>query len=151
MKKFKIQKATLKHLNWIVQSQLDMAMESENLKLDPKTLQKGVLKVLKTPSIGCYYLVMDSTKPVGICLCLREWSDWRNRDVWWIHSVWVEKDYRRQGVFRFLYLHLKTLILKNSKLAGIRLYVDLRNRRAQKTYKSLGMNDDHYKVFEWMK
>jgi RimJ/RimL family protein N-acetyltransferase len=34
---------------------------------------------------------------------------------------------------------------------GIRLYVDKRNTRAQQVYARLGMNGEHYQVFEWMK
>ncbi len=31
------------------------------------------------------------------------------------------------------------------------LYVDRRNVAAHKVYESLGMNGDHYQVFEWLK
>jgi ribosomal protein S18 acetylase RimI-like enzyme len=33
---------------------------------------------------------------------------------------------------------------------GLRLYVDTTNTRAQQVYASLGMNGDHYRVFEDM-
>ena len=33
----------------------------------------------------------------------------------------------------------------------MRLYVDLRNAPAQAVYTRLGMNGEHYRVFEWMK
>ncbi len=36
-------------------------------------------------------------------------------------------------------------------IRGIRLYVDNRNVAAQKVYARLGMQGEHYRVFEWMK
>ena len=42
---------------------------------------------------------------VGTLLLTYEWSDWRNRPVWWIQSVYVTSDARRHGVFRALYAH----------------------------------------------
>jgi ribosomal protein S18 acetylase RimI-like enzyme len=58
---------------------------------------------------------------------------------------------RRRGVFRALYQHVRKLGTGNPALLGLRLYVDKRNARAQKVYESLGMNGQHYQVFEWMK
>ena len=36
-----------------------------------------------------------------------EWSDWRNGLFWWIQSVYVDKRFRRTGVFRALYAHVQ--------------------------------------------
>ena len=36
-------------------------------------------------------------------------------------------------------------------LRGLRLYVDGRNKAAQRVYERLGMDGEHYRVFEWMK
>jgi len=41
--------------------------------------------------------------------------------------------------------------MKADNLNGIRLYADKTNVAAQKTYENLGMNQDHYVTFEWMK
>jgi ribosomal protein S18 acetylase RimI-like enzyme len=35
-------------------------------------------------------------------------------------------------------------------IAGLRLYVESANLRAQKTYEAMGMNGSHYRTFEWM-
>jgi ribosomal protein S18 acetylase RimI-like enzyme len=59
------------------------------------------------------------------------WSDWRDAQIWWIQNVYVRPDFRRQGLFKQLYLHAKT----QSSLAGacgIRLYADNSNERAHK-------------------
>ncbi|WP_334295967.1 GNAT family N-acetyltransferase [Clostridioides difficile] len=32
-----------------------------------------------------------------------EWSDWRNGNFLWIQSVYVDKEYRRKGIFNYLF------------------------------------------------
>jgi ribosomal protein S18 acetylase RimI-like enzyme len=43
------------------------------------------------------------------------------------------------------------MVLESDDLNGVRLYADKTNLPAQQTYESLGMNQDHYSMFEWMK
>ena len=50
-----------------------------------------------------------------------------------------------------LYAHMRALVEKEPAIRGIRLYVDNRNVGAQKVYARLGMEGEHYRVFEWMK
>ena len=77
-----------------------------------------------------------------------EWSDWRNGLWWWIQSVYVKPECRRQGVYRALYAHVQALAENDGDVQGIRLYVEKENQTAQQTYLSLGMHDSHYRVFE---
>lgn len=89
-----------------------------------------------------------------LCSCLMitpEWSDWRNNNVWWIQSVFVLPEYREAGVFKMMYSFIKSLVTERQDIAGIRLYVDNTNLKAQGVYKRMGMTDEHYRVFEWMK
>jgi ribosomal protein S18 acetylase RimI-like enzyme len=46
---------------------------------------------------------------------------------------------------------VQSLIADNPAIRGLRLYVDQTNAAAQQTYTQLGMNGEHYRVFEWMK
>ena len=80
-----------------------------------------------------------------------EWSDWRSGMVWWIQSVYVTPEFRRRGVYAGLYSHVKSFVDGDPAIRGIRLYVDERNKPAQEVYARLGMNGEHYRVFEWMK
>jgi ribosomal protein S18 acetylase RimI-like enzyme len=50
-----------------------------------------------------------------------------------------------------MYAFLQNEIKDDPSIGGIRLYVDKSNTRAQSVYSQLGMNGDHYQVFEWMK
>ena len=56
----------------------------------------------------------------------------------WIQSVYVVPDRRSQGVFRALYAHVRKLC-EEDKAAGLRLYADTTNKRAQAVYQGLGM------------
>jgi ribosomal protein S18 acetylase RimI-like enzyme len=87
----------------------------------------------------------------GVLLAIPEWSDWRNGTVLWIHSLYVVPEARGQGVFKKLYLNLKEQVEKSPELVGLRLYVDKKNKSAQKIYEKLGMSRDHYELYEWLK
>ncbi len=127
-----------------------MAMETENLILDSATLTKGVMAVFTDKTKGQYYVAEDNKKVVASLMITYEWSDWRNASVWWFQSVYVIPEYRRKGVFRMMYDYIKKEGLKEN-IAGLRLYVEAENHRAQKTYEAMGMNGSHYKTYEWLR
>lgn len=135
----------------IVAAQKSMAMESEGLALDQNTLEKGVLGIFEKPQRGNYWIAEVDSKMAGMLLVVPEWSDWRNRDIWWIHSVYTWPEFRGQGVYKALYSSLKEKVLASDDLGGLRLYVETENLAAQKVYKKLGMRDDHYFMYEWLK
>jgi GNAT superfamily N-acetyltransferase len=147
----KIREASVKDAPVIVDFQLAMAKETENLKLDFQTVTSGVNKIFSEPFIGKYFIAEEGNKVIASLLTLYEWSDWRNGQVIWIHSVFVIKEFRRQGVFREMYAHLKTFVGQNESFKGLRLFVDKSNTSAMKVYESLGMNSEHYALYEWMK
>ena len=135
----------------IVAFQVTMAMETERLRLDPTVVRKGVARVFRDPKMGHYFVATHGGKVIASVLVLKEWSDWRNGEVWWIHSLYVLPEFRRAGVFRGLYTLLRKRVLKSRSARGLRLYVDRSNLRAQKAYRKVGMSDEHYLLFEWLK
>ena len=138
------------HAQGIAQFQVEMAKETENLDLDFEKTKKGVLHIFDNPSEGQYWVSLYDGKMIGCLLTLYEWSDWRQGTILWIHSVFVKKEFREKGVFKKVYLMLKEKVRQSPNYLGIRLYVDKRNLKAQKVYRSLGMTDEHYSLFEWM-
>src|SRR5262249_21771908 len=82
-----------------------LAEESEGKTLDGAALAEGVRAVLADPARGLYFLAERGGEVVGQLMVTYEWSDWRNGWIWWIQSVYVRADARRQGVFRALYEH----------------------------------------------
>lgn len=146
-----VRKAETKDLAFIVEFQLAMAKETEFIELQRSTVEKGVTAVLNDPSKGKYYVAEENGKVISSLLTTYEWSDWRNGTILWIQSVYVRPEFRRKGVYRKMYAHLKNLVLKSESLNGIRLYADKSNHIAHKTYRNLGMSPDHYVTFEWLK
>lgn len=144
-----IRPATLIDLDAIVAGNLALAEESENLRLDRETLRAGVRELLDGRAPGRYWVAESDGIVVGQLLVTFEWSDWRNRMVWWIQSVYVAPAARRRGVFRALYDHARSEARLHGA-GGLRLYVDVTNSRAQAVYAALGMKGDHYRVFEDM-
>ncbi len=135
----------------IIDFQLKMAMETEGLSLNETILRKGVYAVFSDPKKGKYIVAEVEEKIVASMLITHEWSDWRNKWVFWIQSVYVQPEYRGKGVFKELYEHIKLIAEVDTRLAGLRLYVDNTNENARKVYEALGMDGDHYRLFEWMK
>lgn len=146
-----IGKAGMDDIESIVGFQLLMAAETEGLSLEKSIVTKGVRKVMCDESVGQYYIAKSEQKAVACLLTLYEWSDWRNAQVVWIHSVYVTLEFRAQGVFSKLYRHLQDEVLSNEQMAGLRLYVDKRNSTAREVYLKMGMSNAHYELFEWLK
>lgn len=139
------------HLDKIIQFQVAMAKETENLDLDQSLVFKGVSAVFDDSTKGHYYIAREDNQIIGSLLIIPEWSDWRNAQVWWIHSVYIIPERRGQGVFKKMYTSLKNRVLESSELAGLRLYVDKTNIPAQKVYNAIGMSNQHYDLYEWLK
>lgn len=117
----------------------------------PVYLSQGVKQVFAQPASGFYLVAQLNDQIVGSLMVTYEWSDWRNRQIYWIQSVYIIPEYRRRGIYRSLYNHVVSLAKQSDDVGGIRLYVDRTNTNAQQVYSKLGMNGDHYQVFEWMK
>lgn len=148
---FRIRPAGKEDHHTIVNFQLQMAKESEGIDLDPNTLTKGVLAVFADPQKGIYLVVEDGETMIASMLITYEWSDWRNKNVYWFQSVFVLPQFRGKKVFSLMYEYVKTMAEDNPNCAGIRLYVDTSNENAIKVYNAVGMDGSHYKTFEWMK
>ena len=136
-------------VTFIAHCQVAMAHETEALDLDLDTVCAGVRAVVEHPERGVYLVAHRGLERAGCVLLLKEWSDWRNREVWWLHSVYVEPSERGSGVFRALFGEAEVRA-RAAGAAGLRLYVDVRNVRAQQVYRQLGMSDEHYALFERM-
>jgi ribosomal protein S18 acetylase RimI-like enzyme len=145
-----IRKAKPEDAYVIVDFQQKMAWETEHMTLITEIIDKGVKAVFAVPSRGQYWVAEEKGNIVASLLITYEWSDWRNSCVWWIQSVYVLPGFRRNGIFRSMYLYIKNEAEKND-IAGLRLYVEMNNSKAQNTYEALGMQSQHYKMYEWMK
>lgn len=146
-----IREATSDDIPIIIDFQQKMAWETEQVQLDPIVLAAGVKNLLLESRHGKYYVAEENRVVVGSLMTTYEWSEWRNGNVLWIQSVYIIESHRGKGIYKKLYGHIQQLVANSPDLKGIRLYVDKTNKAAQKVYEKLGMNGEHYQVFEWMK
>ena len=149
MADFDIRAATTDDVATLAGFAAAMALETENKQLDLSTVTRGIERVLAEPARGRYLVAERDGSVVGTLMLTYEWSDWRCADWWWIQSVYVAEDARRQGVYAALYRHVLTEIDGRRDVCGVRLYVETDNHRAQKTYESLGMARSHYHQYEY--
>jgi ribosomal protein S18 acetylase RimI-like enzyme len=145
-----IRPATIEDSTCIIGFQQQMALETENVKLDASVLAEGLKRLFDDPAKGKYYVAEDNGEVIGCLMTTFEWSEWRCGNVLWIQSVYIKTSHRSKGVFRKMYEHIKNMVTPESEYRGIRLYVDKTNAAAQKVYEKLGMNGEHYQVYEWM-
>jgi GNAT superfamily N-acetyltransferase len=135
----------------IIEFQARLAQETEELQLDLAVLGRGVRAVFDDPTLGEYWVAELGGTVAGCLLVTREWSDWRNGSVLWIQSVYVRPELRGRGIYRALHEHMRRRVATTPDLRGLRLYVERGNAPAQRVYEQLGMNGDHYLLYESMK
>ena len=143
-----IRRATNTDLDTLVRFNSVMAQETEDKGLDLSALKAGIESLLEDDSLGFYLLAEIEGRQVGQLMITKEWSDWRNAHFWWLQSLYVEPEFRRQGVFRRLYDYVWQQAQSAGNVCGLRLYVERTNRQAQQVYVNLGMNLSHYDMYE---
>jgi GNAT superfamily N-acetyltransferase len=157
MSSLRIRPATPSDNEQLAQWAQAMALETEHRQLDRATVLAGIAAAIADADKARYFVAMQDAAlagretigvAVGTLMFTREWSDWRNGDWWWIQSVYVAPEHRRQGVFAALYRHVEQLARATPGVIGLRLYVERDNTIAQRTYASLGMSDAGYAIFE---
>ncbi len=148
MSALEVHPATDADLAFIVACNRAMAAETEDLGLDPATLEAGIRYLLANPREGFYLVARDGGEDVGTLMVTFEWSDWRNGRFWWIQSVYVTADARRRGVYRAMHERVRTLAAADPQACGLRLYVEKENAAAQQTYLNIGMHETRYRLYE---
>jgi GNAT superfamily N-acetyltransferase len=124
-----------------------MALETEALELDVDVLTAGVRAAVGDRHKALYFVAEADGRVLGQLMVTREWSDWRNADIWWIQSVYVAPEARRRGVFGALLRHVEQLA-HDAGVAALRLYVERDNDAALQAYERLGMHRSHYAMME---
>ena len=125
-----------------------IAAETECLQLDPDTVLSGVANAFASSDYGFYAVAECDAQIAGCLMVTYEWSDWRNGVQWWLQSVYVDPNFRRQGVFSKLYSYVIDLAKTKRNVCGVRLYVNRNNAKAIATYTSLGMQETNYLMLE---
>jgi ribosomal protein S18 acetylase RimI-like enzyme len=150
--KYVVRPAVAADAEMIIDFQIRMAWETEQKVLPRDRVEPGVRGVFADRSRGEYFVAeADSAGPVVASLLVTtEWSDWRNTDIWYIQSVYVDADHRGQGCFRQMYANVVEQA-KQRNVRVVRLYVETDNSAAQQVYERLGMQRLPYHMYqmEW--
>jgi|TARA_B100000315_G_C14552537_1_gene576587 ribosomal protein S18 acetylase RimI-like enzyme len=144
----RVRRARVEDVEQIVAFNLAMAAETEDKGLDPDVLRRGVEYLINRHEEGVYLVAETGARLVGSSMVTFEWSDWRNGRFWWIQSVYVAIESRRQGVYSALHEWIRVAALRDPQGCGIRLYVEKDNSAAQGTYHALGMKETVYDLYE---
>jgi GNAT superfamily N-acetyltransferase len=142
-----IRRATIHDTAIIIENNKLLAKESENEILNPATVKQGVISLFSHPEKGFYLVAEKNDTIVGQLMITYEWSDWRNTDIWWIQSVYIHKDHRKQAVFSSLFNEVRNQA-KKEHIPLLRLYVHKENNIAQQVYEKLEMNKGTYIFYE---
>lgn len=143
-----IRTAVRADIEFLVEGNAAMAVETEARTLDRSVLAGGVEGVFADPRRGFYLIAERAGERIGCLLLTFEWSDWRNGDWWWIQSVYVIPSARRSGVFRALHAEVQRRAREAVDVVGLRLYVEHENLAAQATYAALGLDDSGYRLLQ---
>lgn len=135
-------------LEFIVACNRAMAAETEDAGLDEAVLRRGISYLFSHPAEGFYLVAEKQGEPAGTLMVTFEWSDWRAGRFWWIQSVYVTPQNRRQGVYSALHEAVRRQAQTDHLSCGIRLYVEQDNTPALHTYRQIGMYETHYRLYE---
>jgi GNAT superfamily N-acetyltransferase len=138
----------MRDVGTLVDFNVAMAQETEGKRLSRSRVSAGVNTVMQNPGHGFYVVAEKAGVITGSLMVTREWSDWRNSEFWWIQSVYVKPEFRRQGIYRKLYEFVRAKALEQGNVCGFRLYVEQGNIVAQQTYRELGMAETVYEMYE---
>lgn len=143
----RIRNASLEDADTIARYNVLLAKESENEELEYRTVLKGVRTLLTDERKGFYLVALEKNVIIGQVMVTFEWSDWRNRNIWWLQSVYVDKAWRKRGVFQRLFEELWLRAAKEG-VGLLRLYVHGANRKALEVYRRIGMEKAPYSVYQ---
>lgn len=127
---------------------VSMAFETEKKHLNKDIVFKGIRQVLAFKELGFYLIAEIDGQPAGALMVTYEWSDWRNGLFYWIQSVYTDPIHRKKGIYRALHKKVRTIAQSKENVIGIRLYVEKENTGAISTYRSMGMEECDYRMFE---
>jgi len=142
-----IRKALLTDAETIAKNNVTLALELENLILEKEEAQKGSIAVLTGKRNGFYLVLEHNNEIIGQLFITEEWSDWRNKAIWWMHRVYVKKEYRKQGLFTKLLDEL-TKLAEEQNVFALRLYVLNENENALSIYDHLNFHQTPFLILQ---
>jgi GNAT superfamily N-acetyltransferase len=139
--------ADISDAEMITRNNVLLAKESENVSVDYVTVSKGVKALLSDKTKGFYIIAEEANTIIGQMMVTFEWSDWYNKNIWWLQSVYVVRSWRKKGVFKKLFGDISMIARKNN-VDVLRLYVYDKNSKAKEVYSTIGMKKKPYTIYQ---
>jgi len=143
----KFRSAQISDAEIIAKNNLILAEESEKCKINYDTTLKGIKSIINDDSKGFFIIAEENNKIIGHLIITYEWSDWYNKNTWWLQSVFVDKNYRKKGVFTKMFEHVKNQA-SDQNVDTIKLYVHNENINAIEAYEKIKMKNKPYKFYQ---
>ena len=146
---FAIRAAVEADVNVIVTFTLQEAMEAERRRLDERVVLLGVMGAFADPPAAHYWLAEDDAgAAVAAISVVKEWSDFHAGYYWWVQSLYIVPECRRQGLVEALFAYLTAEARRRGAL-DLRLYVHEANERARRAYRRCGFEMAPYVIMRW--
>ncbi len=140
-------KAEKNDSTYIAKNNIQLAQEIEQLTLSYDEAVKGSEYIIEHPKYGFYYLCKKNNELIAQLLVTYEWSDWRNKMIWWVHRVYVQPAYRKKGIFKEMMKHIEHWA-KKEDIFAIRIYVHNGNTSAFTIYKKIGFHETPFTILQ---
>jgi len=124
-----------------------LARESEGKNIQYETTLRGVREVIDDENKGFYIVAEENGEIIGQAMVTYEWSDWQGKQIWWLQSIYVSREYRKKGVMKAIINEIMKMA-KGKNVFMLRLYVYKKNRNAIKAYEKIGMQKAPYFMYE---
>ncbi len=143
---FSVRTANINDLDRLVSFTIAEANEAEGLDKSADVVKEGIKVGLEDPTVARYWVLEnDQSEVIGSVSVVKEWSDWHAGYYWWIQSMFIQPEYRGQGLMTLLLDAVKARA-KIENALEIRLYVHKENVRAIKAYQRAGFSDLPYQI-----
>ncbi len=140
-----VRRATKEDLEKLISFTLAEAIDSEGLKINNQRVMSGIKTALEDESIAKYWVLEASGSVIGSISVVMEWSDWNAGYYWWIQSMYIDPQFRGQGLMKLL-LNDVMKKAREEQAVEVRLYVHHDNTTAIKAYATAGFEDSEYKI-----
>jgi GNAT superfamily N-acetyltransferase len=138
--------ANMNDLDFLVSFTLAEANEAEGSEKSSVTVSNGIRVSLENSAIAQYWVLENNEKKlIGSVSVVKEWSDWHAGYYWWIQSMFIQPEYRGQGLMNLLLNEVKEAA-KTGDALELRLYVHKDNIRAIRAYNREGFLDSPYQI-----
>lgn len=103
----------------------------------PEYTHENLVKTLLKRQNFIFILALDNNRAVGLCNCFEGFSTFACQSLLNIHDVYVDKNYRGQGIARSM-MQLAEQQARDKGYCKVTLEVLTNNESAKKSYRALG-------------